>query len=35
VFSDPVALERLVEDANAAVTAMGEWLRQHSSPASE
>lgn len=29
VFSDPGALQRLVDDANAAITAMGQWLRQH------
>jgi hypothetical protein len=29
VFSDPVALRRLVDEANAAIDAMGGWLRVH------
>jgi hypothetical protein len=29
VFTDLAALKRLVDDATAAVTSMGTWLRDH------
>jgi hypothetical protein len=33
VFSDPGALRKLVNDANAAINAMGDWLRAHGATA--